>query len=258
MISDSTLECAPHNRGKWRSGCVFEISGSQSPEYSRISDCWNLLIIIYLEYVPKCPHLLCFFWNEVAQSNKKQPQEPFERISWFLILTHWKTYQGARSARGCGIDGVWAPQRWGDVIVRWEDLSWWFETSMISTEQFSVDFSKVFPSNSLKLSVILGPKSMSSVEIKAWTHCTMFCFFSVNSQGLYKSESSSYPTVPRLRCKDKIKLCVNRNLFWAFGKWVNLAKLSFELKQAFFTKIPWSETAEESTGTRRVRIGPFL
>ena len=180
-----------------------------------------------------------FFWNEVAQSNKKQPQEPFERISWFLILTHWKTYQGARSARGCGIDGVWAPQRWGDVIVRWEDLSWWFETSMISTEQFSVDFSKVFPSNSLKLSVIVGPKSMSSVEIKAWTHCMMF-FFSVNSQGL-NPESSSYPTVPRSRCKDKIKLCVNRNLFWAFGKWVNLAKLSFQLKQARrFIGVFWS------------------
>lgn len=90
-----------------------------------------------------------FFGNEVSQSNKKQTQEPFERISWFLMLTHWKTYQGARSARGCGIDGVWAPQRWGDVIVRWEDLSWWFETSMISTEQFSVDFSQFFLSNSL-------------------------------------------------------------------------------------------------------------
>ena len=45
--------------------------------------------------------LLCFFLevleNEVSQSKKKQ---------------------GARSARGCGIDGVWAAQRGGDIIVR--------------------------------------------------------------------------------------------------------------------------------------------
>lgn len=117
----------------------------------------------------------------------------------------------------------------GDLRLQWYQQS-----------NFRWIFRKSSHRNSLKLSVILGPKSQSNMEIKAWTHCMMFCFFPVNSQGL-NPESSSYPTVPRLRCNDKIKLCVNRNLFWAFGKWVNLAKLSFQLKQARrFIGLFWS------------------